>query len=287
MIPYWQIVSSILARSKGPTAFLAALGRPDAIEGNGKFREWPISPEHVKAEFGIREQEHGYDLFFTPLRFDERRLNHKAGPAGVLFADLDDAPTPVIRPSVMWETSTGMRQAVWFLDEPEHDLERWADINQRLTYYLGADRGGWMASKLLRVPGTVNWKRRDIGGHPKFNPQAIYNLKQLDAHLPLLDKPRGYSEEDVPPARPSDYLWAQKVSELWPTLSLMTRSMLMSEKVKDRSLHIVRIAKQLKNDGVSATDTFYLLWPRPWNKWRTDREDPGMLWAQIHSARAD
>src|SRR5680860_1218868 len=103
------------------------------------------------------------DVYWAPLGFSApERQNKTAAGFAVLFADIDDGRVVKIggeMPSYLWRTSPGMYQAVWLLDSPIETYEEWADLNRRLTYWLEADRGGWMGSKVLRVPGSLNVKR--------------------------------------------------------------------------------------------------------------------------------
>ena len=103
----------------------------------------------------------GQDVYWTPQTFSvPRRLKEHALQGRLLYADLDAAPLDKlpIEPSVLWQSSKGRHQALWLLTkqlEP-HDLEL---MNRRMTYSAGADRHCWDLAHLMRVPGTLNYKR--------------------------------------------------------------------------------------------------------------------------------
>jgi hypothetical protein len=227
------------------------------------------------------------DQFFTPLRFtDTTRNNVTVGTPGVLFADLDpvDPRTLAFKPSVAWETSPGNYQAVWFLNEPIEDYNTWADLNRRMTYFTGADRGGWMGSKVLRVPGTANWKRAvdgvpQYGKYLHFDPTISYKLFHLQHSLPEVKSVKVESGEHPRLRGKNEHLLVPNM----PTLSRSTMANYLRpvSKVPDRSRHIIRVIHDLKKDGVDKETAFYMLWARDYNKWRTDRHRPDTLWQEI------
>lgn len=106
------------------------------------------------------------DIYFCPNIFREgRRRRELVLPSRWLYADLDEIfpydiakqHGRVLKPTTSWESSPKRYQALWLLDRAlnpeEHD-----DVNQKLTYQLGADKGGWDITQVLRVPGTLNHK---------------------------------------------------------------------------------------------------------------------------------
>ena len=98
------------------------------------------------------------DIYFCPLPFREnRRLAKNVKPVNLLWSDVDDGDPSKLKPSVLWESSPGRHHALWFLKE-KINAEDAAELNRALTYYLGADKGGWDLSQVLRVPGTRNHK---------------------------------------------------------------------------------------------------------------------------------
>jgi len=101
------------------------------------------------------------DLYFTPNLFvEDRRRKELMLPSRWLYADCDTVypgSSQYPDPTVLWETSPKRYQAMWLcpvaLKPREHQI-----INKRLTYMIGADKGGWDATQVLRIPGTRNYK---------------------------------------------------------------------------------------------------------------------------------
>lgn len=112
------------------------------------------------------------DVYFCPNLFlkSRRRLEWML-PSCWLYADLDEVTPdqveallgPEYRPSPCWESSPGRYQGLWHIDrhvdQPIH-----AVLNQKLSYKIGADKGGWDSTQVLRVPGTLNHK---YAGNPE------------------------------------------------------------------------------------------------------------------------
>ena len=101
-----------------------------------------------------------HDLYFcpTPLRSRRRRKGQVIG-SRVVWADLDtiDPATLTHSPTIAWNSSPGRWQALWKLDKflPPNEIE---DLCKRMTYSIGADKGGWDLTQVLRIPNTINHK---------------------------------------------------------------------------------------------------------------------------------
>jgi len=118
------------------------------------------------------------DVYFCPNLFMRpRRRKELVLPSCWLYADLDKVKpykaehmvlglcshghghrmNRDLEPSIAWESSPGRYQALWHLDRPLRPLEHSA-LNRKLSWALGADKGGWDITQVLRVPGTINHK---------------------------------------------------------------------------------------------------------------------------------
>lgn len=104
------------------------------------------------------------DVYFCPNLFSRpRRRRGLVLPSCWLYADLDRVKPPEgddeqsLVPTIAWESSPDRYQALWHIDKhlPE---EQHSQVNRKLTYALGADKGGWDITQVLRVPGTINHK---------------------------------------------------------------------------------------------------------------------------------
>lgn len=98
------------------------------------------------------------DIYFCPLPFSKpERLAKYVKPVNLLWSDVDDGNPKKLRPTVLWESSPGRYHALWYIKE-RMNAEDAAELNRSVTYHLGADKGGWDLSQVLRIPGTYNHK---------------------------------------------------------------------------------------------------------------------------------
>lgn len=117
------------------------------------------------------------DVYFCPNLFSRpRRRKGLVLPSCWLYADLDTVKPPhetamerlndetrkrkepaALEPTIAWESSPGRYQALWHIDKFLSE-EAHSQVNRKLTYALGADKGGWDITQVLRVPGTTNHK---------------------------------------------------------------------------------------------------------------------------------
>lgn len=279
--PRLDIVDLIWTRSKGQHFSYAWINRTL----DNRFHEF----------FGVRAavQSFGEDLYFSACGFTQKkRSNETWAPSAVLFADLDEAVPFDLNPAptYAWRTSPRMYQAVWFLDRFITDYQEWAQLNKAMTLHTNADTGGWQGSKLLRVPGTLNFKRADVSGVPLgdvviWNPDAIHSVGTLKKILPDVSvRARRVSDDHPPLGMVEDR--TRLMRRYWDAITLRGRSMLTTSNVNDRSLHIVRTIHELLNGGLDAETTFHLVWVQPWCKWRTDRNDPERLWEEVLLAQS-
>lgn len=127
----------------------------------GKWRDvfFQSVPEAVE---WLKTQPDDADLYFCPTRFAKpRRIKDNVQPSFFLWSDLDEADPHIFpahfKPTYAWESSPGRFQALWELDRAAspHYVE---EKNKGLAYKLGADRGGWDLTQVLRIPGTLNNK---------------------------------------------------------------------------------------------------------------------------------
>lgn len=105
--------------------------------------------------------EAGYECYFAPaLLTEEGRKKKNFKLATVAWADFDSPPNGSIEPhpTLIVETSPGHIHTYWKLETPLSDSGELEQINKHLAHHLGAD-DCWDATRLLRVPGTNNYKR--------------------------------------------------------------------------------------------------------------------------------
>ena len=246
---------------------------------------WDNGPRHSPRERDVSFTAEG-DQYFTPLGFNGDRKNHLVSPGiHVLYADLDPVnPERLeIAPSVAWETSPGSYQALWWLSAGIRP-DKFADLNQRMTYFTGADRGGWHASKVLRVPGSVNHKRGGIEGRVLWHTGRRFSTQWLDKKLPPVEGEGTLPNPTISMPPIPDFDRAGEVRAGYK-LGLRTQSLLNRTWTDDRSMTIWKAINCLLDDGVTPEDAFQILWWLPVNKWRKERR-PQRLWQDIMRASA-
>jgi hypothetical protein len=117
------------------------------------------------------------DLYFCPNVFSQDiRQKQYCLPSRVMYQDLDWAdPRELpdhLQPEVWWETSPGRYQAAWILEDYLEPLE-FSRYNRALNRACEADPGTWNLTRLLRVPGSWNFKRDCMVSTARFTPKML------------------------------------------------------------------------------------------------------------------
>jgi RepB DNA-primase from phage plasmid len=167
---------------------------------HGRWRdEWFSRSELTDAEAYARHQRRLCDVYFCPNGFTMPRRRAECSVRGVfLYADLDEADPRKLQwePSIAIESSPGRYVALWRVDKPITDT-----LNKRMTYAVGADRGGWDCTQVLRYPGTFNWKYSTC---PRvkllWDDGPRYRVRDLGRELPEVQPPVAVHALEVNPA---------------------------------------------------------------------------------------
>lgn len=139
---------------------------------------WPDEKAKIKRVLDKAKQSRK-DVYWAPAQFTKprRSKDHVTDKLDLLWADMDEADPKELpkelAPTAWWETSPGRYQAIWHLDR-EVSPKQQSKLNRQLTYAVGADKGGWDLTQVLRVPGTPNQKYQNVvvgkahinGAHP-------------------------------------------------------------------------------------------------------------------------
>jgi hypothetical protein len=127
--------------------------------------KWPEEKAAILEHMAAHTQ---HDLYWCPSIFEgpDRQIE-LAMDEHALWADLDEADPRLLngnedfKPTVAWQSSPGRFQGLWLGNPELGDFQgaSWSgQENQRLTYYLDADKSGWDTTQLLRIPGWPNHK---------------------------------------------------------------------------------------------------------------------------------
>lgn len=212
--------------------------------------EWPHDRDSIEniLDKAVKSSK---DVYWAPGMYDQpKRSKDAVKPTDLLWADMDEAdPRELpkdLRPLAWWESSPGRFQAIWRLPK-ELPRKKQTNFNQRLTYAIGADRGGWDLTQVLRLPGTPNHKYTDVTvSRPHINGAHPVNLELLRTFeagggQDLSEAP--IPEGDLPPpdlilkqrkistkarqllkARPSNAVEGQRSERLWELECLLAES---------------------------------------------------------------
>jgi hypothetical protein len=213
--------------------------------------------------------EHGRDVYFAPVRFNGRRQEANALPTQWCWADLDLADPHDMSPlpTVAWESSPGRWHAMWEMTEEIPAVDA-SHMSKRIAFHVGADRGGWDITQVLRVPGTHNYKYPGPAEVKLlWDDGPVWSLAELSSICPDIQR-----EESVSPAELSDETPVAIVSQY--TLSRRAQELLSAVPgpEDDRSLKLVELSHHLAEAGMGVGEIIVVTRASPWNKFagRTD-----------------
>jgi RepB DNA-primase from phage plasmid len=122
---------------------------------------WPAQTEDA-ADYLLDQSQAGRDAYFGVHLFRRpgNRTAENAAKVQALWVDGDGAVVPKDwpQPTAVVESSPGRHHYYWRLTRAV-DPEEAAQLNKRLCYGMGGDKGKWGLGTVLRAPGTFNYKR--------------------------------------------------------------------------------------------------------------------------------
>jgi hypothetical protein len=122
---------------------------------------WPSDRDQAAAYLEAESAE-GRDAYFGVHLFTKpgTRKAKSAAQILALWVDGDGARVPESwpQPTAGVESSPGRHHFYWRLTRPIEPQEA-AQLNRRLCYGMGGDKGKWGLGTVLRAPGTLNYKR--------------------------------------------------------------------------------------------------------------------------------
>jgi hypothetical protein len=129
-----------------------------------KQRSWRWPAERGDAAAYLEaESDKGRDAYFSVHLFNRpgtRKGKYAAEEILALWVDGDGATVPEDwpQPTAVVESSPGRHHFYWRLTRPIKPEEA-SQLNRRLCYGMGGDKGKWGLGTVLRAPGTLNYKR--------------------------------------------------------------------------------------------------------------------------------
>lgn len=236
------------------------------------------------------------DWYFAPCLFTGRRKQEQALPSRLLYADLDEiAPWDIkdVPPSIGWETSPGSYQAIWIMDRPlavkkkDGSNGAFEDLNRRLTYHVGADKGGWSSTKVLRPPGSISTKygksrakRFRVKIVHRDRSYSVQEMQQLLKEQPGSTVIGDRDWKDLPNV--DDVL--RRVKHKLPTRA---KTLLRSTDAvggDDRSARLWELHHLLLDAGLSPEEVLVIARQSAWNKYRGQRREMARLKTEIAKA---
>ena len=214
------------------------------------------------------------DLYWCPHGFTRsRRLKKYVEIPRLLWADLDEANPREMdpMPTIVWESSPGRFACLWIVDKFINE-----EINRKLTYLVGADKGGWDLTQVLRIPGTTNYKYTST---PRvrlvWSDGPSYRLEEIEKKLP---REKG-SKKSLSPVM-------QIYKKYEKNFSGYVRRELLRGKPKagKRSEVIWKLGHELVESGCSQDEAFELLRASPWNKFKGRRDGDEQLRRELDKA---
>lgn len=236
------------------------------------FFEWPITDKQL-SKFEKEYSGEKYNVYFcaTPFQRPQRKKSFVIG-SRFLWADLDETKPRdcEIVPQIAWKSSDERYAALWTLDK-FYDAPTIEQRNKALSYNIGADKGGWDLTQVLRVPGTINHKYTPIARvRTLWFKTTQYNLKKFPESVYKNLDPQGVLHEYKNKIRPS-------------TLRLLTAKRASEGK---RSEVIWKINNDMAEQGFNAQIRFNLLKGSVWNKFAGRHDEEVQLMREVEKVES-
>lgn len=246
----------------------------------GKAYKYPEEWEDVKKHV-TKSTTEGWDTYWCPLVFTEpRRIKECVKPKqGILWADLDFVdPTKLgaLRPSIAWKSSDERYQGLWALSNME-DIKTVESVNRDLTYKIGADKGGWDVTQVLRVPGSYNYK---------YDPPQKGKLLWAEKKSFVLDKVAEVVKfEASKEEEPTDSV--ESLIKDWK-IPTRTKDLLFVDEreveVGERSDRLWEIETSLLDAGLPILTVVKVISLCPWNKFKGRKGEMEQIYHEVLKA---
>ena len=259
---------------------------------------WPNDREEIK-QYLAQHLKEGHDVYWCPSLFEfPARRSDMAMDEHALWADLDEVDPREISsypPTIAWESSPGRYQALWLASDGDFQGASWpGNENQRLTYLLGADLGGWDTTQLLRLPGWPNFKPERIEANGGSAPRGrlLWSAGQSYTVEDFHDLPpvRGAVSSELTEALEheiEDIDRLKVIARVKLKLNHTARDLLNAKEVSgDRSAQMWYLMRCLADAGASTTEIVAVMLPSVWNKFAGRADEMKRLIAEASKAIA-
>lgn len=227
-------------------------------DAQGEWKEHPFKRSELKKVPAFIKENLDKNLYFSPMGYSgPRRKSEYIVKPHVMWSDMDerDPRTVAIRPTIAIESSPGRYVGLWLTDSPVTNKD-----NKRLTYFIGADKGGWGYTKVLRIPGTINYK---YAHSPRtrilWGDGDEWKLSELLSKLPAKEEKLTSSEMTSAGVLSK---WRKKLS--WGVVKLIEQRQPPPTGKRSEVLH--RLFCECAEVGMSKDETITLLSSSVWNK---------------------
>jgi hypothetical protein len=239
----------------------------------------------------MKQHEH-HDLYWCPSLFEYPQRNENlAMDEHALWADLDAADPRQIpdeyRPTIAYETSEGRYQALWIAGAGDFQGASWpGNENQRMTYLVGADLGGWDTVQLLRIPEWTNHKldRKGERGKVLWADGPLYYPGDF-ADLPEV---RGTTDPGLSDALEEEIDRVDRhavIARIQLELPHRARELLRTKEISgDRSAQQWWLTRCLADAGCSIAEIVSIIHSLPWNKFAERADEIRVLISEAAKA---
>lgn len=230
-----------------------------------------------------------YNIYWCPTIINApRRISENIPQINILYADLDeivpqDLPDD-LRPSIAWQTSDNRYAAIWNLNKFIGSTVG-EKLNKRLTYYIGADKGGWDLTQVLRIPGLPNYKYSPAQRgkllwleDKEYSPIHFKNLPQIEDKNKVTDtdiKLLNMAVNDIV------YKYIDKLNIKAVKLLLTPQEELL---LSDRSITLWELECILFEAGMTKSEVYTIAKNSVWNKYKNRKDEDKRLINEINKA---
>lgn len=266
-----QFLSLLFEGSSGFLDIVTKSEGSDQPDDQRWFR-WPEEEKIVNTYVRLREAE---DVYVAVALYSEkdRSKDDRDAVARVVYADADTCHPSNFRltPSISVQTSKGRWHCFWTLDGQVSAKDA-ADASHRIAkahMHQGCDKSGWIASKILRVPGTSNLNH----GMPekveaKYTGE-IYSLAEINkAYSDISLTEISVKNEATPPMLELEAL-EETLAPHQDTVALYMQAVPNGGSWSER---LYRFEIDLFRLGYTAQEVFTLAWNAQCNKYHPDAE---------------